>query len=144
MPILYESYTEFTLERGNTYKIGFHVKHYSSCPQKTRQTVLSRLRSHNWFSHGLELQEAQVNATSSDVTGTLNLKVHQSFIAWMAVIVLVPAILGFVGTIAKLWVIRQIANPLLAKGPLGLPMIVWILITAAGVLIPLAIILKRK
>jgi len=144
MPLLYESYTQVRLERGKTYKIGFHVKHYSAYPEKTRETVLSRLRRYNWLSHGLELQDAEVKATTNHVEGTLTLKTLQSFIAWPLVALLIPSVLGLVGTIAKLWVIREVASPLLRPGPLGLPIIAWILITAAGVLIPLAIILKRK
>lgn len=143
MSILYESYAQVRLERGKTYKIGFHVKHYSAHPEKTRQTILSRLRTYNWFSHGLELQDAEVKATTNHIEGTLTLRVHQSFVAWPLIALLIPSILGFITAIVKLWLIKEVASPLLEKGPLGLPIIAWLFITAGGVLIPLAIILKR-
>jgi hypothetical protein len=141
MPLLYEP--EQSLPKG-VYKIGFSVIHVSDDPEQIRQTVLKRLLQYNWLQHGLDLKNAEVNATTSELNGVITLKVLNSFIVWPLVVLLIPSILGFVGTIAKLWVIREVASPLLQPGPLGLPMIVWILITAAGVLIPLAIILKRK
>jgi hypothetical protein len=57
---------------------------------------------------------------------------------------IIPSALGAIATIAKMWVIAQVANPLLAPGPLGFPMVFWLIIASAGVLIPLAIILRRK
>lgn len=141
MALLYEP--ENSLVAG-VYKVGFRVKHHSVNPAETRQKTINRLQRFNWLSHGLELLAVEVNTTENEVYGTLTLKVIPSFFPWLAVSVLIPSILGFVGTIAQLWVVREIASPLLAPGPLGLPMLAWIFITAAGVLIPVVLIKRRK
>jgi len=141
LPLLYEPDSSLT---AGVHKVGFRVKHYSVNATETRQKTINRLKQFNWLSRGLELQDVEVTATKNEVYGILTLKVLPSFVPWLAIAVLIPSILGFVGTIAQLWVIREITTPLLAPGPLGLPMIAWIFITAAGVLIPVALIVRRK
>lgn len=141
MPLLYEPPN--SLSKG-VHKVGFAVYHTSENTEATLQKVMARLSRHNWVKHGLELLDAKVTVDANLVSGKLAFKVLPSFVPFLAIAVLIPSILGIVGTIAKLWVVREIANPLLAPGPLGLPMIVWILISAAGVLIPLAIIKWKR
>jgi len=140
MPLLYEPEQALS----GIHKIGFKVQHSSLNPAATKEMTLQKLTRYNWLKHGLQLLNAQVNVTSDEVSGIITLRVLPSYVPWLAIAVLVPSILGFVGTIAQLWVIREVVNPLLAPGPLGLPMLVWIFITAAGVLIPVAVIVRRK
>jgi len=140
LPLLYEP--DKALSSG-IHRIGFKVKYASANPEATKEATLKRLQQYNWLKHGLKLLDAQVNVTSTEVRGIITLKVLPAYVPWLAIAVLVPSILGFVSTIAQLWVIREITNPLLAPGPLGLPMIAWVFITAAGVLIPIVLI-RRK
>jgi len=136
MPLLYESYA--TVQPNDVVTIYFETREPLDI-----ETARNQLSQYNWTARGLQLINLKVHRKGGCVT----LKVLPTFIAPLAILAIatiVPAALGFIATIAKLWVIREVASPLLQKGPLGLPIIAWILITAAGVLIPLAIILKRK
>jgi len=136
MPLLYESYA--SPQHGDTVKICFETRNAIN-PNLVRE----KLVQYDWNAKGLEL----VNINVHQKGGCVTVKFLPSFIlpiVWVAIAAIVPAALGLVATIAKMWVVAQIANPLLAPGPLGFPMVFWLIIAAAGVLIPLAIILKRR
>jgi len=139
MPLLYESYA--SPQHGDTVKICFETRNTIN-PNLVRE----KLQRYNWNAKGLQL----VNINVHQKGGCVTVKILPSFfivltpMAWLAIATIVPAAIGLVATIAKMWVVAQIANPLLAPGPLGFPMVFWLIIAAAGVLIPLAIILKKK
>jgi hypothetical protein len=136
MPLLYESYT--LPKAGDIVKICFQTRHAVD-----PQLVRNKLKQYDWNAHGLQLLSISAHTKGGCVT----VKILPSFIApvvWIALAAIIPSAIGAIATIAKMWVIAQVTNPLLAPGPLGFPMVFWLIIASAGVLIPLAIILRRK
>jgi hypothetical protein len=63
---------------------------------------------------------------------------------WALLIPVVVGALSFVGVIVQWYTIGSIAGALLAPGPLGLPVVVWIIVAIGAALIPYAYIKSRK
>lgn len=136
MPFLYEDYA--TLQPGDVVTVRFETKDLVS-PSLMRKTLIE----YNWTEKGLQL----VNFKLEEKGGSVTLKLLPSFLlplAWLAIATIVPSVVGLVGTLVKMWVVVQVANPLLAPGPLGLPMVFWLIIAAGGVAIPVLILMRKR
>ena len=139
MPILYETLSP-KIGREDVFTIGFEVD-----VTLDRKEILKRLKTYNWTHHGLELLSAKIERTYPHVKGTLVFKSLKSFVVWW--VLLVPAIggaIGVIGGVLKLWLVKEVVSPWIAPGPLGLPVVAWVFISAGAVIIPILILMKRK
>lgn len=135
MVILYEDYAKTQPEY-----LTVHFQTRKSCDPLSLQT---KIRSYLWVRKGLQL----LDCTASETGGWVKLKVLPSFFepfTMMAIATIVASATGLAGTLAKMWVVSTAINPLLAPGPLGFPMVFWLIVAAAGIAIPVAIIMKKK
>jgi len=144
MPILYESPEQTRQGRGQYFQVHFKAKCPDGNCDTLAQTVKTKALHYNWLKHGLTLLDAEVTPTEGYIDGIITFKASNAFFPIALLIPLIPGILGLVGTLAQLFVITTVVNPLLAPGPLGLPMIAWILITAGMVVIPVAVIYVKR
>lgn len=147
MPLLYEPQIRaqnFALKLGQTYRVSFRANIRS---QLTAQEAIEKLKSFSWERYGLKLKAAKTSLANKLLTGYVEVQKTSAFFiitGAMLAAVIVPSALALVGTIVKAWTVVTIVHPLLSPGPLGLPMIIWIFVAAAGVLIPAVILLKRR
>jgi len=137
MSLLYEDYASIQL--GDIVTIHFETK------ESVEASLLEeKLERYNWTAKGLQLLKVKVHRKGGSVT-VKALPTFQFVITpLMAAAVIVPAAIGLIATIVKMWTVVTVVNPLLAPGPFGFPIVFWLIIAAAGVLIPLALIMRRR
>lgn len=137
MSLLYESYT--AVQPGDTLTIHFETKEFTD-----PNLLEKKLKQYNWTAKGLQLISIKTHRKGGSVTVKALPTLQEPFTMTMLAAIIVPAAIGLVATVIKMWTVVTVVNPLLAPGPFGFPMVFWLIIAAAGVLIPLAIILKRR
>jgi len=143
MSLLYESYTTVqhtpTVQLGDVLNIRFETK------QCVEPSLLEKtLKQYDWTKKRLQLIDVEVHRKGGSVTLKLLPKFLVEPLTWIAIASIVASATGLAATIAKMWVVSAVANPLLAAGPLGFPMVFWLIIAAGGVLIPLTLIMRRR
>jgi hypothetical protein len=103
-------------------------------------SVQQKALSYDWFQHGLKLESINVSASDGFIKGVIRVSEIRS-LQWQFLLpIIIPAAIGLAGSIVQLITIRTVANPLFAKGPLGMPMVFWIILSAGVIVIPVAIL----
>jgi hypothetical protein len=81
-----------------------------------------------------------VSAYEGFIDGVIRIQEIKS-LQWQILLpFIIPAAIGLAGSIVQMITVRTVANPLLSRGPLGMPMVFWLILSAGVIVIPVAIL----